>query len=224
MKKYQYLLLPAITLVIFIVWTILVKTVDVQYIQDVGFLGFYNFNTSLDQHIQTLDNDLFHAISNGLLVLSFLTIVPFAAMGLVQLIVKKNFKKVDVVLYLMLASYLIMVFSYFIFELVKINFSPLSVKDDLHASYPSSHVLIFVVIMGTNLYGLFYYLKMNKIAKISILCVVIALVIAMLITRLFSGHHYFTDIVGAMFLSANLLSIFDSLTRYFIKNKKEENS
>ena len=116
MKKFQYLLLPSITLVIFIIWTILVKTVDVQYIQDVGFLGFYNFNTALNEKIQTLDTGLFHAISNGLLFLSFATILPFAAMGLIQLIVRKSFKKVDRIIYLLLAGYVITVVSYFIFD------------------------------------------------------------------------------------------------------------
>ena len=219
MKKFQYLLLPSITLVIFIIWTILVKTVDVQYIQDVGFLGFYNFNTALNEKIQTLDTGLFHAISNGLLFLSFATILPFAAMGLIQLIVRKSFKKVDRIIYLLLAGYVITVVSYFIFELVKINFSPLSTKGDLHASYPSSHAFIFIVFMGVNLYGLFHYAKMNKIVKISVFCAVIALFMAMLVIRLLSGHHYFTDIVGALFLSINLLTIFDSLTRYFLTEK-----
>ena len=99
MKKYQYLLLPTITLTIFIIWTIIVKTVDVKYIQDVGFLGFYSFNTSINDKVQSLNPTLFHAISKGLLFASFLTVVPFAIMGLVQLIVRKIFKKVDKIIH-----------------------------------------------------------------------------------------------------------------------------
>ena len=221
MKKYQYLLLPTITLTIFIIWTIIVKTVDVQYIQDVGFLGFYSFNTSINDKVQSLNPTLFHAISNGLLFASFLTVVPFAIMGLVQLIVRKSFKKVDKIIYLLLVSYVVMVIIYFIFEIVKINYSPLSVKDDLKASYPSSHVFIFINILGANLFGFLYYTRPNKTGKIIAFCVVIGLFIAMLVFRLLSGHHYFTDIVGALFLSFFQLSLFDSMVALFIKEQNK---
>lgn len=219
MKKYRYFLIPSIILTIFVIWTILVKFVDVHYIEDVGSLGFYTFNTGLNEKIQSLNTTLFHAISNVLLFVSFATIIPFAAMGLVQLIIRKSFKKVDRVIYLILISYVLMVIMYVLFELIKINYSPLSVKDDLHASYPSSHAFIFITILGTNLFGLFYYVKMNKTAKICAFCAVIALFFLMLITRLLSGHHYFTDIVGALFLSISLLSIFDALTRLLLVEK-----
>ena len=222
MKNLKYLLIPSIALVIFIVWTILVKTVDVQYIQDIGFLGFYNFNTSLDNSIQTLNTDLFHKVTHVLLFLALATIIPFAVLGLIQLIKRKSLKKVDPVLYLLLTSYVLVVIFYFIFELVKINFSPLSTKNDLHASYPSSHVFIFIAVMGVNLYGLFHYIKMSKTLKIIAVCGVFALMTAMGVLRLLSGRHYFTDIVGALFLSVTILTIFDSLTKFFIKDKKTE--
>lgn len=222
MKKIQYLILPAITLALFIIWTVLVKTVDVKYIQDIGFLGFYSFNTSLNEQIKSLPTDTFHMITNILLYGSFLTVLPFAVMGIVQLIVKKSFVKVDWILYMLLFSYVITVASYFIFELVKINYSPLSTADELKPSYPSSHVLIFTVIILTNLTGLLYYVNFNKVVKVLVISFICLLVVLMVVFRLLSGHHYFTDIVGAILLSANLLSIGYTLGKYLGIKKKEE--
>ena len=134
---------------------------------------------------------------------------------------RKSLKKVDLVLYLLLASYAIVAFSYFVFELVKINYSPLSTPTELKPSYPSSHVMFFMVILGVNLFGLFHYVKMGKTLKIAVYCCVIALFAAMVVLRLLSGHHYFTDIVGAIFISFNLLSVFDFLTRTFLPKTEE---
>ena len=221
MKKLQYLLLPSITLVVFIIFTILVKTVDVHYIQDIGFLGFYNLNTSVNNFVVSLDNALYNKVSDLLLYFSFATILPFAIMGLVQLIKRKSLFKVDREIYIMLAGYLMAVISYFIFELVKINYSPLSTADNLKPSYPSSHAFLFITILGINLFGLLYYVKMPNWCKIAGLCCVIILSIAMIIIRLFSGHHYLTDIIGAILLSINLLSIFASILKFSFDKKEE---
>ena len=221
MKKLQYLLLPSILLVVFIIFTILVKTVDVQYINGIGFLGFYSLNTQVNNFVVSLDNNIFNIISNLLLYLAFASIAPFAVMGLVQLIVRKGFKKIDPVIYLLLVGYVAIVAFYFIFELVKINYSPLSTVEDLKPSYPSSHVFIFIAMLGINLFGLFHYVKMPKTIKIVALCGVIALFIAMIVTRLLSGHHYLTDIFGGVLLSLVILTSFDALTRALLTKKEE---
>ena len=134
----------------------------------------------------------------------------------VQKVKRKGLKYVDKMIYLLLTGYVMIVGFYVVFEIVKINFSPLSVKDDLHASYPSSHSFIFMALMLINMCGLLYYVKVNKVLKIVILATVIVLCFAMCVIRFLSGHHYFTDIIGAILLSAFIWATFNSISKYIL--------
>lgn len=223
MKKITYLLIPSSLLAIFIIWTILVKVVDSHYIQDIGFLGFYTLNTSINNFVQSLQTDTFVLITNILMILAILTVVPFAAMGVVQLVVRKSLKKVDYILYCLLFAYFLMAVAYVAFEIVKINFSPLSTAEELKASYPSSHILITVVLLGVAVSGLMHYVSMNKVVKIGVNCLFVVLAILAVVFRLFSGHHYFTDVIGGVLLSATIISCYISLKKY-LENKEPENN
>lgn len=220
MKKLQYLIFPAISLVAFTIWTILVKTIDVRYIDQIGFLGFYNLNTSINEMVQTQNMSLFDKLSDVLLYLSLLTIVPFAVLGIVQLVKRKSLFKVDAILYLMLVAYALALFLYFVCDIAKINFSPLSTPEKLKASYPSSHVFSFMTYLAINLYGLFHYLKLNKLLKYGSISLYAILCVVQIVFRLFSGNHYFTDIIGSLFLSCFVFFTFIFLVKV---SKVEEN-
>ena len=225
MKKHTYLLIPSIALLIFIIFTILVKTVEVALIQfdnSCCFLGFSTMNFAVNDFVKTLDTDTFHMITNILLFLAIATVLPFAVMGIIQLVVRKSLKKVDPILYFLLAGYVAVAALYFIFEIVKINYSPLSVDNDLKPSYPSSHIFIFIAILFINLVGLFHYLNLSKVIKIVVIGGVSALSIVMIIFRLFSGHHYLTDVIGAILLSAFVISSFYSFICFINKPKEVE--
>jgi len=220
MKKIKYFLYPAVPLVIFIVWTILVKTVDVTYIEDIGFLGFYNFNMAINDMVKTMPNGIFDKITDVILYLSFATIIPFAVLGIVQLVKRKSLLKVDKMLYFMLIGYASAVALYFIFEVVRINYSPLSTPDDLKPSYPSSHIFLALSFLAINLYGAFDYLKLNKGLSLLLIIGVNALMIIQIVFRLFSGKHYITDVVGALLLAAFIFFVVYALDRGF-ENKEE---
>ena len=221
MKKLTYLLIPSILLVIFVVWTALVKVIDIQYVGAAGFLGFYTLNTSINDIVQTLDIKTFDLLTDLMLYGAISTIVPFAVIGIVQLAKRKSLSKVDPVLYIMLAGYATMVVIYFVFEIVKINYSPLSTAEDLKASYPSSHILVFIVMLGAAVMGLLHLVKMNTALKVIINCLFVILAFLMGGLRLLSGQHYFTDVIGGLLISFTILTALNSLNRYF-KSKKEE--
>ena len=115
MKKITYLLLPTIPLAVFILFTILVRIVDVTYINDIGFIGFSTLNFGVNDFVKTMNNDTFHMLTNVMLFFSFATLAPFVVMGLVQFIVRKGLKKVDPFLYYMAAGYVAAVALYLIF-------------------------------------------------------------------------------------------------------------
>lgn len=223
MKKIQYLLAPSILLAIFIIWTALVKVVDIQYVGAAGFLGFYHLNTQINDFVQSMNTKTFDLLTDVMMFAALATIIPFAVLGVVQLIKRKDLKKVDPILYVILAGYAAFVVLYFVFEIVKINYSPLSTAEDLKASYPSSHVMIFIIMGGAAVMGLLHYVKMNKVLKIAINSLFIVLAILMAVLRLFSGQHYFTDIIGGLLISFTVLTAIDSLRRYIENEKKEDN-
>ena len=221
MKKLTYLLIPSILLAIFIVWTALVKVVDIQYVGAAGFLGFYSLNTQINDFVQALNTKTFDLLTDLMLYAAISTAVPFAIIGIVQLVKRKALSKVDSVLYIMLAGYVAMAVIYFVFEIVKINYSPLSTAEELKASYPSSHILVFIVMLGAAVMGLLHFVKMNKALKVIINCLFVVLAFLMGGLRLLSGQHYFTDVIGGLLISFTILTALNSLKRYF-ENKKEE--
>ena len=221
MKKLTYLLIPSLFLAVFVVWTALVKVIDVQYVGAAGFLGFYHLNTQINDFVQNQNTHLFKTLTDVLMFAALSTLVPFAVVGLVQLIKRKDLKKVDSTIYIILAGYVAMVVIYFVFEIVKINYSPLSTAEELKASYPSSHVMIYSVMMGVAVLGLLHYAKMHDDLKLLINIFYMFSTLGVAVLRLLSGQHYFTDIIGALLISYTILFAVNSLYRYF-KNEKTE--
>ena len=223
MKKFLNFIPSILIMLIFIVWTILVKTIDASYIYGVGYLGFSHINFQINDYIvNTFARcDTANLISDIGLYLSFVVVLAFATIGVVQLIKRKSLKKVDPILYVLLATYVISVIFYIIFEINKINYSPKSTYYDLKASYPSSHVLFFTSFVVTGVIALFEYVNVNKIIKIISISVASIVSICYAVLRLFSGEHYFSDIIGAIFLSLVVIAIFVALKRIFVNKIKE---
>ena len=216
MKKVLQFIIPISLLTVFILWTILVKTIDVQYINGVGYLGFYSFNTRISSAVTAFNRtEAFDKLTDIGLYLSFAVVLAFAVIGLVELIKRKSLKKVDLTLYLLLATYVITVFMYFVFEIMKVNYSPLSMEGDLKASYPSSHLLFFSVFLITGVIALFDYVEANKFIKIGTYSISGLVVFGYAFARLFSNQHYFSDIIGSLLLSATIIALFISLKKQF---------
>lgn len=215
MKKYLYLLFPIISFILFLVFTILVKTLDVTYIQDIGYLGFYNINTSINSKIQVMNTSLYNKLSDVIMIISFVSVAIFAAIGIVQLIKRKSFKQVDPILYILLGLYVLVAAMYLTFSLMKINFSPLSTKENLKDSYPSSHVFISITLFVSGVMTATKYVNMGKWMSVIGFTGAILLSILSAVTRMFSGQHYFTDIIGAILLAIFLISAYYSALKAY---------
>jgi undecaprenyl-diphosphatase len=77
----------------------------------------------------------------------------------------------------------------------------------MEASYPSSTTLLVLSVMPTVVLQSRKRVK-NDIIKMIITIVTIAFSLFMVVGRLISGVHWFTDIVGAIILSAGLFLIY----------------
>ena len=190
----------------FAVWTMLIQIIDVQA---VGInntnIGFATFNTWF--HSLTGANMTLYTITDWLGLVPVFVGVCFGFLGFIQLIKRKNLLKVDFDIRLLDVYYIIVVFCYLIFEMIPINYRPIFINGFAEASYPSSTTLLVLGVMPTLIFQANRRIKSDKIKKI--ICVIIILFsVFMVVGRLVSGVHWFTDIVGSILLSMGLFYIY----------------
>jgi len=133
----------------------------------------------------------------------------YSLIGLVQLIKRKSFFKVDKEIIILGLFYVVVISIYILFEKVIVNYRPILMNGFLEASYPSSHTLMTICLCGSSIV-VNKKLFNNKITK---LMNMLSLVIVMItvIGRLLSGVHWFTDILGGILISISLLITFHSI-------------
>lgn len=222
MKKWQYLFLPITLFLVFIILTILVKTVDVHYLPNNSFIGLYTVNSEINKWVISFNRlESAKSISDAILYISFVFPLIFAITGLIQWFKRKSLALVDKRLYLLLAVYVISIFLYFLFEIVKVNYSPYG--NELKPSYPSTHVLIAVIYYVTGIFAGVKFLSIEKkylkaivYASTTVLSILIGLV------RLVSGQHWFTDIIASYLLAAIAISLFLHFFSIMSDKLKEE--
>ncbi len=189
--------------IIFIVFTILVKTVNVKPVGPMeSSVGFADINSSF--HILTGVNLLWYEISEVFGVLAIAVCGIFGILGISQLIKRKSIKAVDRDILILGAFYAAVVACYAVFEVIVINYRPIITDEGLEVSYPSSHTMLIVCVMIS---AMMQIMKRVTNRTIGILLVAICLLITVLTVfgRLICGVHWLTDIVGAIFLSVALL-------------------
>ena len=200
------LLLGIILIAAFVVWTILVQTVDVKQAPPKGMnVGFATFNTWF--HGVTDVHMSIYYITDWLGLVPLFVCMFFGGVGLVQLIKRKSLFKVDIDIILLGVYYVIVIAGYLIFEMIPINYRPILIEGFLEASYPSSTTLLVLSVMPTLVFQANRRIKNVGVKKVvSILSVLFSAF--MVIGRLLSGVHWFTDIVGAILLSAGLFYLY----------------
>jgi undecaprenyl-diphosphatase len=136
----------------------------------------------------------------------------FACIGLKQLIERKSLKQVDAKILALGGLFVLLGIIYVLFEKVVINCRPVLMEGETvpEASFPSSHTVLAFVIFGAIAMMLKDYLQDKRlVSMLQNACLVLILV--SVIGRLISGVHWFTDILGGIFLSYALLMVFSGL-------------
>lgn len=211
MKKYLYFLLPISLFVVFTVFTILVKTVDVQFIPAGNFyLGFYTMNKTVNDWLNYDKADTMKKLSDAILYISFAFPLAFAITGLYQWISRKSLSKVDPRVYTLLGVYVTVVVAYFIFEIAKVNYSPIIMADgSLKASYPSTHVLVTDVLFITGVVTAMSFINIKKkYLEVLVYSLLAVLGVVVGFVRLLSGQHWLSDILASYILVGLIISIY----------------
>lgn len=196
----------------FVLWTVLVRTFDVGLIgQNETAVGFATINKFI--HNLTGVNMKLYVITDWLGLVPIFCVIGFGLLGLFQWIKQKNLFKVEGNILILGIFYIVVFAVYFFFEMVIINYRPILINGNLEASYPSSTTMLVMCVMPTTIIQFNIRIK-NKILRICINNIIIFFIIFMVIGRLISGVHWFSDIVGGILLSIGLVMMY-----YFINNK-----
>ena len=220
MKKngQRIMILGGVLVAAFVVWTLLIQTVDVQPVGQNGtYIGFATFNGWF--HKLTGVHMTTYTITDWLGLVPLFICMVFGMIGLVQLIKRRSLLKVDYDIIVLGVYYILVMFGYVIFEMIPINYRPILINGFMEASYPSSTTLLVLGVMPTLVEQMNRRLK-NAVLKRSIMVFTVLFSAYMVIGRLISGVHWFTDIVGSIFLSMGLFCIYKAVV--ILLNKESE--
>ena len=205
-KRRKEILLCGGLFAIAIIYTLLVKYIDVQAIGPndslVGFATINNFMFNL-----TGVNMLWYDITDWWGFVPLFIAFIYAMIGFIQMIKRRNILKVDKEILGLGVYYIIVIGLYIFFETCIINYRPTLMDGILEASYPSSHTLLSVCICGSSLIINKYLFKNRNFFKAENIISILSILV-IVIGRFISGVHWFTDIIGAILISIALLKAF----------------
>ncbi len=193
-------------LLAFVLWTVLVLTVDRAPIGPNGsFVGLSGVNGAF--HSLTGSNLTLYNITDWAGLVPVFCGFSFAVLGLIQWVKRKNIIKVDKSLLVLGIYYIVVLCLYLFFEEVVISYRPVLIGGYLEASYPSSTTLLVLTVMPTTKMQLASRIK-NKHLKQVVSITIFAFCFFVVLGRLISGVHWLSDIIGGILLSFGLVWLY----------------
>ena len=202
----KILITGMIILMLFAVWTVLIQTVDVQTVGQNGTdIGFASLNTWF--HKTTGVHMWVYIVTDWLGLVPIFICMVFGVVGLVQLIKRRSFLKVDKDIILLGIYYILVIFGYLIFEMIPINYRPILIEGRMEASYPSSTTLLVMSVMPTLAFQVHCRIKNTKIRYL-LYAFTVLFTAFMVVGRTVAGVHWLTDIAGSVLFSSGLYLIY----------------
>ena len=192
----------------FVLWTVLICFVDVQAIGPEGStVGFAAANRFV--HDLTGVHMGLYTVTDWLGLVPLAVVMGFGLLGLSRWIRRKSLRKVDFSILVLGGFYAAVMIVFLFFETVTVNFRPVLINGVLEASYPSSTTMLVMCVMPTAVMQLKDRVR-NPVLKRCMTIGMAAFVAFMVVGRLLSGVHWFTDIVGGTLLSTGLVMLYAS--------------
>lgn len=205
-EKRKNLTAAVCMLTAFLVWTAAVCCVGREAIGPNGsVVGLAPLNRFVHERIGV--NMALYTVTDvlGLVPIGFAA--GFAILGAFQLIKRKNIRKVDRSILVLGVFYIAVAAVFLFFEKCVVNFRPVLIDGVLEASYPSSTTMLAMCVMPTAIMQLNGRIQNRTMGRC--ISVFLALFTAfMVIGRIFSGVHWFSDIIGGIFVSGGLVLLY----------------
>lgn len=198
-------------LVLFVLWTVAVRLIDIKAIGPQGStVGFATLNLLV--HKFTGVHMSLYTITDWLGIVPFVLVIGFGILGLVQWIKRKHLLKVDYSILVLGGFYIVVMAVYVFFEMLVINYRPILINGYLEASYPSSTTMLVMCVMPTAIMHFNCRIK-NCLLNRCVIFAIVAFIAFMVIGRLVSGVHWFSDIIGGTMLSTALVLMYRTIVR-----------
>ena len=201
--KKTNLKIAAVLFVAFLLWTVLLLSVDVRPIGPLDSrVGLATLNQGFHRLIGV--HLSLYTLTDWLSLLPIGIVLGFAVLGAAEWRKRKSLRAVDRRILLLGVFYAAVFASYAIFELAPVNYRPVLISGVLEASYPSSTTLLVLTILPSAIRWLRDRIRPRAV-RCSVCALLWAFCIFMISARLLSGVHWLTDIIGGILLSAALL-------------------
>lgn len=204
-------IVTVILIIIAVVFTMLVKYVDVKNVgPNNSSVGFATINTIFRDEVG--QNALWYSITKYLGFVPIAVAGVYALIGICELLKNKSLFKVKKEIVLLGVFLVLVVGVYALFEVCVINYRPMLIDNELEASYPSSHTMLTICICGAicMLNKKVYSNKLSQITNILLLLIMVIVVVG----RMLSGVHWITDIIGGEFIAIALLMVYHTAINY----------
>lgn len=195
---------------LFLLFTVLVAGFDVKPIGPEGStVGFASINRYVFEIVGM--HPFWNTATNLCGIVSVLVALLFAMIGVFQLIRGKSIRSVDARIIRLGLFYMLLLGFYILFECIVINYRPIMIDGSLEPSYPSSHVMLVMCIMLSAVIqvGTMYPEKRYLYAVVKMMAVLFTGITVW--GRVLAGVHWFTDIVGALLISASMVVFYWAL-------------
>ena len=190
----------------FVIWTAVVRLVDVQGIGPLGSaVGLATINRYL--HGLTGVHLSLYVLTDWLGLVPFIFVMGFALLGLCQWIRRRRLWKVDTDILVLGGFYAVVLTMYVFFETVVVNYRPILINGYLEVSYPSSITMLVLCVMPTAVLQLNTRIQ-NRILRRCAAIAITAFTVVMVVSRFVSGVHWFSDIFGGILLSGGLVLLY----------------
>ena len=210
-----------VMLIVFVLFTVELKTVGVEAVgPDGSSVGMAALNSFMAKKIGV--SEFWYEVTKALGYVALLVMAVFALVGAYQLISTRSIAAVDKKVILLGVFYAVLLAAYLFFEFASINYRPILVEGELDPSYPSSHTMLAVCVFGSLalMAGDLPVFGEDRRPITRIVCWAVAAV--SVVGRLLSGYHWFTDILGGIFLSVSLLCFFEAARRELSDEQDED--
>lgn len=166
-------------------------------------------------------NEIWSKVTDILIAVVIGVFACFFAMGVYQWIKRKSLKKVDAELLCMIPCSILIAAIYVIFaKFCIVGYRPILIDGVAEPSFPSSHTLVAVTLLGMMLVALPKYIKKRGVrVALGVLMALVALVIGF--GRMASGMHWFTDVMGGLIFGVDLVLLYGIILKITKERQSE---